>query len=657
MSKKSVFAFLGNCVVVLAILWTLDFGLWTTQAEAADTTIKGTTADSTAASLNVTNSADTSLLYVRNSGNVGIGTTGPGEKLTVSGGNISLTTANSIITGATGLTLQETEDTYGTVKLHLQNRTGVNGAMFEQAGSVDLVDLVFKSLSSQRNIRFEDRPGFIFAGDPEFQIGTVGNPTLVIGDSVSAFRSGNVGIGTTNPNSILHAVSVGNTTAGSKAFQLVGGGNTGSAGGMQYGLYVTQTGARYSGQVGIYGAVDPNMGQFGDNYYGVYGYSPLSSQAYQTSAGIYGQSDSTSWNYNSMYGVKGLARPGTSTFGAQYASHAGYGGHFTSHGLGNSVGVYADAYLDAGADASSSAVPLIVASNGAEKFRVSSSGNVGIGTTGPVAKLDITSSGALAFGTTTEKIDLYGNDIRLTARGEDTSTARSIWFGKAADGWNFMHIETDAPSGFSFRQGGEMIGNFAVSGKLGAGVWSATNTLDVGGAAAIGASYAGTVAPSNGMIIQGNVGIGTTNPNAILTIHSATDPRISFFPNDNTYSIRRSGTTMIMDSSGYSRITAVASTFLEARNGFITMATGSGAGTLERMRIDSTGNVGIGTTSPNAAALLDVTSKTKGFLPPRMTTVQRDAITTPPAGLMIYNTTTNKLNFYNGSAWEAVTSI
>jgi hypothetical protein len=75
------------------------------------------------------------------------------------------------------------------------------------------------------------------------------------------------------------------------------------------------------------------------------------------------------------------------------------------------------------------------------------------------------------------------------------------------------------------------------------------------------------------------------------------------------------------------------------------------------MVIDSSGNVGIGTTSPNAAALLDVTSTTKGFLPPRMTTVQRDAITTPPAGLMIYNTTTNKLNFYNGSAWEAVTSI
>jgi hypothetical protein len=85
-----------------------------------------------------------------------------------------------------------------------------------------------------------------------------------------------------------------------------------------------------------------------------------------------------------------------------------------------------------------------------------------------------------------------------------------------------------------------------------------------------------------------------------------------------------------------------------------TTADGANA-TTERMRIDSAGNVGIGTTA-NAAALLDVSSTTKGFLPPRMTGAQRDAISTPPAGLMVYNTTTNKLNFYNGSAWEAVTS-
>jgi hypothetical protein len=66
------------------------------------------------------------------------------------------------------------------------------------------------------------------------------------------------------------------------------------------------------------------------------------------------------------------------------------------------------------------------------------------------------------------------------------------------------------------------------------------------------------------------------------------------------------------------------------------------------------GNVGIGTTSPNANAILDVASTTKAFMPPRMTTVQRDAIASPGAGMVIYNTTTNVLNFHNGSIWGAV---
>lgn len=45
-----------------------------------------------------------------------------------------------------------------------------------------------------------------------------------------------------------------------------------------------------------------------------------------------------------------------------------------------------------------------------------------------------------------------------------------------------------------------------------------------------------------------------------------------------------------------------------------------------------------------------------GFLPPRMTTTQRDLIPTPPEGLIVYNTSTSKLNVYTGAAWEAVTS-
>lgn len=67
-----------------------------------------------------------------------------------------------------------------------------------------------------------------------------------------------------------------------------------------------------------------------------------------------------------------------------------------------------------------------------------------------------------------------------------------------------------------------------------------------------------------------------------------------------------------------------------------------------------TSGVGIGTDAPNASAKLEVNSDTQGFLPPRMTGTERDEISSPAAGLIIYNTTTDKLNFYNGTAWRAV---
>lgn len=70
-------------------------------------------------------------------------------------------------------------------------------------------------------------------------------------------------------------------------------------------------------------------------------------------------------------------------------------------------------------------------------------------------------------------------------------------------------------------------------------------------------------------------------------------------------------------------------------------------------------NVGVGLTANtfnNASAKVQIDSTTQGFLPPRMTVAQRDAIASPAAGLIIYNTTTNKLNVRVAAAWEAITS-
>ena len=75
------------------------------------------------------------------------------------------------------------------------------------------------------------------------------------------------------------------------------------------------------------------------------------------------------------------------------------------------------------------------------------------------------------------------------------------------------------------------------------------------------------------------------------------------------------------------------------------------------LTVAGTGNVGIGTASPNANALLQVYSTTKGFLPPLLTTAQETAMgTSLPTGLVVYNTdgSHNELESWNGTAWEAV---
>jgi len=54
---------------------------------------------------------------------------------------------------------------------------------------------------------------------------------------------------------------------------------------------------------------------------------------------------------------------------------------------------------------------------------------------------------------------------------------------------------------------------------------------------------------------------------------------------------------------------------------------------------------------PHSSAALDVQTTTKGFLPPCLSQSERDAISNPATGLVIFNTTTNCLNFFNGIYW------
>jgi len=63
--------------------------------------------------------------------------------------------------------------------------------------------------------------------------------------------------------------------------------------------------------------------------------------------------------------------------------------------------------------------------------------------------------------------------------------------------------------------------------------------------------------------------------------------------------------------------------------------------------------IGINTdnSAPDNSAMLDVKATNRGLLIPRITTAGRNQIPSPATGLLIYNTTTNQFNYYNGSFW------
>ena len=71
----------------------------------------------------------------------------------------------------------------------------------------------------------------------------------------------------------------------------------------------------------------------------------------------------------------------------------------------------------------------------------------------------------------------------------------------------------------------------------------------------------------------------------------------------------------------------------------------------ERLQTTGTAVIKDITTSSVASALLQLSSTTKGFLPPRMTTSEKLAITSPATGLQVYDTTLNLMSFYNGTSW------
>ena len=262
----------------------------------------------------------------------------------------------------------------------------------------------------------------------------------------------------------------------------------------------------------------------------------------------------------------------------------------------------------------------------------------------------------LVFDTAgTEKIESDGTDFTVNSGGDINLTP-----GTDKD------INIPANIGLTFGDDGEKIEGDGTDLTISAGaaINIAAGTLDLS-AQAVDVTLSGSVDAlnfdSNTLSIDASnnrVGVGTTSPETALHIQDGSAGTIA----------TTSGALLTLESNEKPKIhfqspggyggSIIFGSPTDNDEGQIDYDHGSDrflfkTGGNTKMAILGD-NVGIGTASPDSSAILELSSTTKGFLPPRLTTTQRDAVSSPAEGLVVYNDTTNALNFYNGSSWAAV---